>query len=193
VKILLSFVQVLTIGSSLMGQPVEWRGGMVVLTDDQVLTGTIYYPQRFGMIFLRTDKDKVALSAAKVHHFRYYDSAANINRKFVSIKINKWESRFYELVIGGEVNVLRELKRYADKSHPDEIDSYWYYTLINNTMVPLMHFRNKVYPKLLEEQLVEIQTFVHRERLDLNEMRSALLIIKEFNRIKENTLQARIN
>ncbi len=192
-KTIFSSVLVLAIVSSLMGQPLEWRRGVVVLTNGQVLTGSIYHPQGFDVIFLRSDDECISLNAVRVQSFRYYDSVSNINRKFVGIKNNKWESRFYEVVISGEVSVLRELKRYADKSHPDEVDSYWYYTFINNTMVPLMHFRNRVYPKLLEEHVVEIQTFVQRERLDLNEMRSALLIIKEFNRIKESTLQARVN
>jgi hypothetical protein len=183
----------LAIASSLTGQPIVWRRGAVVLNDDRVLTGNIYHPRRFDIIFLRTSEDKVALSAAKVQYFRYYDSAENINRKFVSIKTSKWQSHFYEIVLSGEVSVFREFRRFADKYHPNEIDSYWYYVFINNTMVPLMHFRNKVYPKLMEEQSVELREFVQQEKLNPNEMRSALLIIQEFNRIKQNTLQARAN
>ncbi len=174
-----------------MGQPVEWDSGAAVLQDGRVLAGRIHYPKGHGLIFIQNDKVKIVLTAEKILSFCYYDSASNINRRFISLNKDKWGAHFYEVVINGEVSVLRELKRYADKSHPDEIDSYRYFTFINNIMVPLMYFRKKTYPKLLEERPIEIQAYVHRENLDPNDMRAAFLIIMEFNRIKQNTLQAR--
>ena len=163
------------------------------MQNGSVINGSIHYPKGFGMIFIKNDEEKIVLTAEKVRLFRYYDSISNINRKFVSIKKNDHTTQFYEVVINGEVSVVREMKKYADRSHPDEIDSYRYFAHYKNLMIPLTHFRNKVYPKLVEEQPIDIRTYVRGERLDPNEMQSALLIIKEFNRVKQGNLQARAN
>jgi len=176
-----------------MAQPLEWREGVVVLHGGRVINGLIHHPKGFNLIFLKTDEDKIVLTSGKVQLFRYYDPDANINRKFVSLKGSKWGFEFYEVVVNGEVSVLRELKRYADKTHPDEIDSYDYFTCMNGTLEPMMHFRNRVFPRLLEERPLEIRAYMHKERLDPNEMKSALLIIMEFNRIRQNDLSARAN
>jgi|SRR5579859_711267 len=190
-KALVAAAQMLVLALPLAGQLIERRGGVVVLSDGQVFTGSIYYPQGFDMIFLRTDDGRIALSAAKIQLFRYYDSSAQINRKFISIKKDESDSRIYEVVAGGEVAVLRVLKRHAGAVHPDEIDSYDYFTYTKGMLEPIAHFRNKVFPKILEDQPIEIQAYVHREGLDPCEMKSALLIIAEFNRIKQGDLHAR--
>jgi len=192
VKTLLALIQTFVVVSSLTGQPMEWQRGVVVLIDERVLTGSIYNPKGFDLIFLQTKEDRIALSAGKVRLFRYYDSIANINRKFVSVKGEKGNCHFYEVIINGEVSVLREFKRFANRSHPDEIDSYNYYTYVNQTLEPIINFKNKVLPKLLEDR-GEIQEFIRRERLDHYGMKSALLIIAEFNRIKQSYLHARSN
>jgi hypothetical protein len=186
----MSFIIVLASFTHLFGQQVEWQKGVVVLQGGRVINGTINYPKGFALIFIKNDQEKVVLTADKVRLFRYYDSASNVNRRFISIVHGKWGSQFYEEVVTGEVSILRELKKYANKYHPDEIDSYRYFVLIGNLMVPMMHFRNKVYPKLMEEHGSEIQAFVHRLRLNPNEMKSAILIIEEYNRIAQMSLQA---
>jgi hypothetical protein len=191
--VLLTSFQVLVISILVIGQPVEWQEGVVVLHDGRVINGTIHYPKGFDLIFIRNNTERIVLTADKIQLFRYYDSAANINRKFVSLKGNRWGLQFYEVVVNGEVSVLRQLRRFAYKAHPDEIDSYDYFTFVNYRLEPIMRFRNRVYPKLLEERPIEIQTYVHKEQLDLNQMKSALLIIMEFNRIKQSDLQARAN
>ncbi len=192
-KALYTSFQILVIFYSATAQPIEWREGVVVLSDDRVINGFIHHAKGFDLIFFRTEEEKIVLTADKVQLFRYYDSAADINRKFVSEKKNTWGFQFYEVVINGEVSVLRELRRYADKVHPDEIESYNYFTCINGLLEPMIYFRNRVFRKLLEERTSEIQTYVHSNRLNPNEMRSALLIIKEFNRIQQDNLHARVN
>ena len=86
-KILFTSVQVLIIASSVIAQPMEWHKGAVILSNKEVLTGSIYHPKGFDLIFLRTDEGNQVLNTAKAEFFRYYDSAANINRKFIRIKI----------------------------------------------------------------------------------------------------------
>ena len=84
-KILFASVQVMIIVSSVVAQPIEWHKGAVILSNKEVLTGSIYHPKGFDVIFLRSDDGNIVLNAGRIQLFRYYDSSANINRKFVSI------------------------------------------------------------------------------------------------------------
>jgi hypothetical protein len=168
----------------------EWKEGVVVLSDDRVLTGSISYPRGSDLIVLRTNDERTVLLAAKVQCFRYFDDVAEINRHFICLRDSKCY-RFYEVVIEGPVNVLRSLKRFAGRSHIDEIESYDYFTWVDNRLERLIYFRSRVYPKLLKEKPQEIQAFCHEEQLNLNKMKSAILIIQEFNRINRKDVFVR--
>ncbi len=175
------------------GQPViDWNAGSVVLSDQSVMVGDIYHPKGFDLIIYKTGEGQIALNASMVQGFRYYDSAANINRKFVSIKRSQG-NRFYEVVVGGEVSVVRDFKPFANRANPDEIDSYNYFTFASNSLEPIHQFKRKVFPKLLEQYPEQLEAFVHKEKLAIYEMKSALLIIEKFNRLKQANLLASLN
>jgi len=154
-----------------------------VLADEEVMTGSIYYPRGFDLISLQSGSQQVFLNASKVQQFRYFDSTARINRRFVSLAGRRGHE-FFEVVEMGKVMVLRKLKRYANTQHPDEVESYHYFTWTNGNLRPLIRFRNQVYPRLVEEHPDEIRQYVRHERLNPSTMRAALLIIHEYNRIQ---------
>ncbi len=165
----------------------QWKKGTVVLTNQAVFTGEISYQPSQDIVLFRSADELVVLPAPRIQLFRYYDEATNINRQFVSLKLDDYKKfKLFEVVLQGPVKVLRCSKRWSPVSAHDEIEDYNYFTWDGNQLEPIGKFEYTVYPKLVAEQPAEVKAFVSNSHLHLNAMRSAILIIKEYNRVVQN-------
>jgi hypothetical protein len=146
------------------------------------MTGSVFYPGNLGVVFFKNNNERIALNAAKVQSFLYYDSIFNVIHKFVSLKSEKG-FQFYEVVIRGQLYILRKCRGRMKQCGQDKINSYLYFILFNGNLMPAKNFRKRVLPELLEEQAGAIQTYIDKEKLDPSELTSIILIAKEYNRM----------
>jgi hypothetical protein len=100
----------------------------------------------------------------------------------------------YEVVIHGKAKVLRRPRALTFSDTLDEINDYNYFVLYNEELTPIKKFRTVVYPELIQEKPIEIEQFVSSHHLNINEMKSALLILKEYNQLqRKNQLIAKLD
>lgn len=162
------------------GQPaLLWRTGSIVLNTNQVLVGEIMVHVDFNTLVYRSASHVEVLPSYKISSFRYYDEQQNINRQFMSIRDSLGGlNSFYELIVKGNYNVVR--KQDHNHARNDQTD-YTYYVYHKKNLIPIRKFKKRIFPDLLNMR-PDLTQWVKAERLDLNQKKAAILILKEYNR-----------
>lgn len=161
----------------------SWFKGSVTLSNKQVLTGDISVDTQYDLILVRRDNAVDVFPAYRIYSSRMYDSKKDINRRYVSLKdpVNPRMSKLFEIVISGEVFVLRrEVTRFSTTPEHDAL-GYEYFVLFENELIDLKQFNPKVYPKLKESE-VAIASFIRQQRLNPNNAANAVQIIQYYNK-----------
>lgn len=157
--------------------------GSVTLNNKQVLTGEISIDTQYDLVLVRNDGLVDVYPAHRVYASRIYDADKNINRRYVSMKhpINPRLSQLFEIVISGEVLVLRrEVTRYSTTVEHEAL-GYNYYLLFENELIELKSFNPKVYPKLKASEEA-LAAFIKNNQLNPNNEAAAVQIIQYYNK-----------
>lgn len=161
----------------------KWNAGVVVLDDGQLRQGELAF-QVSEIVLFRTEGKVTVYTANKIHSFRYYDQEQDINRKFVSRASTFGRTAiFYEVVVVGEVSIIRKLKTQiiANRKISDK-DDFDYFVLFQNNLFTLGQFRNKVYPGLIAKwgQIIDL---IKQRHLNPNQKADAIQIIQLYNKV----------
>ena len=152
------------------------------MADGEVRQGELAF-QVSEIILFRAVGEVAVFPANKVQSFRYYDQEENINRKFVSrtSSINRFAS-FYEVVVWGDVSVMRKLSHQiiSNRKNSDK-DDFDYFISFQNNLVPLKHFRNKIYPNLISSSN-HMRVLINENHLNPNDKADAIQIIQLYNK-----------
>lgn len=180
------FVSIVLIGLSLAvnAETPEWFEGSVVLKSNVVLQGTLSVHPLYDMILFKSGNDPVAVyTADKIKSLYYYDKSTNINRKFVSIheRVNSFvTNHLYEIVVFGEVKVLRRIASgFADPR--DDKNGYQYYVTLGEDVIPFLKFRSEVYPQLISDSQA-LSQYIHVQRLSPNHHADIIRIVDFYNK-----------
>lgn len=186
----------LSFNSMVFAKQTQWNEGVVVLKGAEVQQGDISVDVRFDLILFRRGDSVMVYPAHRIESFYYYDASANINRKFVSLpsRSNVFrEHKLFEVVLRGDVSVLRKIKReILSNENPDGLN-YHYFIKMKGVITTLGEFRRKVYPQLLTVSRDSILAFVHRERLNPSHADDAIRIIKFYNAGIKQEVWARVD
>ncbi|MBL0744518.1 hypothetical protein [Chryseolinea lacunae] len=163
--------------------PPVWHDGAVVLATGEVLTGKLSVEVSHDLILLQHGDGCRVLPAHKVKSFYYYDTEANINRKFVT-----WQegsetvklSRFFEVVLNGDIGVLRRQKESVAHANSDALD-FDYFIVFHDNLISLHKFNQKVYPTLVETSGDKIVFFITSNKLSTTRSADAIRILEFYN------------
>ncbi len=188
----------LSFNSIVFAEQLQWYEGVVVLKNAQVLNGEVSVNALHDLVIFKSGEKVMVYPAHKIKAFYYYDTAANINRRFLSlIESNTLFKVYhlYEVVLWGDVSVLRMQKKHVSTEY-ENMDKYGYdyFIQMGDDLTPIIRFRKQVYPELLKGSHDKIMSFVHEKKLNPNLASSAIQIIKFYNSIasvKENALAAK--
>jgi hypothetical protein len=164
-------------------ESLEWNAGVLVTVDGKIQQGELAF-QVSEIVLFRAAGEITVYPANKVHSFRYYDQTENINRKFVSRQAGYGRiASFYEVIVVGEVSVMRLLKsqRITNRKKSDR-DDYDYFLLFEDHLINLNQFRNKVYPDLVSSS-ERIANLIKEQHLDPNQKADAIRIVQLYNKI----------
>lgn len=164
----------------------KWFAGSVVLETQEVLVGEIAIEKNHDLILFRKNKQVDVLPAHQIHSFQFYDERANLNRKFVSLRETNmvWKvHRLYEVVVPGDVIVLRKEKTLATPKKSDA-DDFTYAVRYANEIVDLKSFRTKVFPAIVKDGGPLLSMFMLDNHLNPNNAANAIRIIKYYNQLK---------
>lgn len=164
-----------------------WYDGVVVLSDQEILTGQVAIHKRQNLILFRSGEKVTVYPAHKIQNVYYYDQHADINRKFVSIANHEHgyaDYQLFEIVLRGPVTVLRKERLHLnDEDHED----FNYFTLYREEVLPIKQFRKKVYPHLSDCDPFKFSAYEAKERLNPNSTKDVISLIKFYNQLVSNS------
>jgi len=135
-----------------------------------------------NVLLVEQNNIRTVYPAHKIKSFYYYDDFSDINRRFISLQDKSTlynHHKFFEIVVQGEVNVLRRQKtRFL---YPSDALDFTYYVAYRDNVMLLKKFGRKVYPQL-KTSMERLDDFVSSNRLRAYDSSNSIRIIEYFNR-----------
>lgn len=184
-KILLSSI-FLAVSWLISAQP-NMHHGVIVDNHYEVIPSHFAVETTFDAVIIRSDLDtatRIVMPAHRVSSFRYFDSASNVNRHFKSLR-HEGIYRFYEVVIYGELLILRRLKRNVALREADEGHDYDFFCWFRSELIELKKFKSDVFPFLVQMHRQILEEFVRQNKLRLHDAGSIFSIVKKCNELSE--------
>jgi hypothetical protein len=160
----------------------KWYGGSVVLISGKVIVGKMVIDPFLDVVLFEENDERTVLPAHKLRSLYYYDDAYDINRRFISLeeRILPYNGhKLYEIVVHGEVNVLRKQK--TRFSNPKDALDFTYYVSYRDEVVLLRKFGKKIYPQL-RSSMEKLDDFVSANHLREYDSSNSITIIEFYNR-----------
>lgn len=176
------FVSLYLILFSINADPIAWHSGSIVLSSREVLVGKISVQPEFDIILFSVNDQTTVYAAHKVESLNFYDTDLNINRKFTTIQQKVGASlhySFFEIVIWGEIKVLRRSK--SNSIRANDACGFSYYIKDGDTLITLFKFRDSLFPKLIQSS-PELLSYMKEENLNPNLASDTFTIIQFYNR-----------
>jgi hypothetical protein len=167
----------------LAAQSPEWSDGSLVLANNEVVVGRIVLHEKHDLLLFERNGSKTVYNSHQIKSAYYYDKAADINRRYIAMKTEDGErSRYqlYEIVVSGDVHVLRRKKASALSTHTNAVD-YNYFTLHNGVLSPLIKFPKTMLSELNARSEGSLERFISANRLRVNQAPNSIRIIKYYN------------
>jgi hypothetical protein len=163
-------------------QSLKWHEGSVVLTSGDVIVGKMVVDPFLDVVLFQENDRRTVYPAHKVRSLYYYDDSYDINRRFISLREENFpynHHQLFEVVVCGEVNVLRKQKtRFLNSS--DALD-FTYYVSYRDDVVLLRKFGKKIYPQL-KSSMEKLDDFVSANHLREYDSSNSITIIEYYNR-----------
>ncbi len=183
-KIILSSL-LLAVSWVISAQP-KMYDGVVVNHRQEVILAKVAVETAFDVVIFKSNSDTAVcaiLPAHRVNSFRYFDSANNINRQFISLR-HHGAYRFFEIVIYGPVQVMRRLKRNMSPVEANEGHDYDFYCRFGNELIEIKSFKSTVFPLLVQLYGKELEDFISQNKLRLHDQVSIFSIVKKCNELR---------
>lgn len=167
----------------------EWKKGVVVLTDDRILTGEVRYNSLHHLVLLRPGEDQpiTTLTIRQVQRFFYYDPQNNIIHRFVALEQylqpNYVARSFYEIVTEGPVSYLRQPNRCSARPpHGSSLHTvaYHYFAYYQGKMVRAHAFEKKMLPTLMKQNAA-LTDYIRSHRLQPHHVGDQIRLVDYFN------------
>ncbi len=169
----------------------EWYKGSVILKSKSVLRGEISVKHGYDVVFFRVSDHISVIPAFKIAYLNIYDEELEAERRFVSLNIGVGAARthqFFELMVDGEVTILRRQLTMWYSLHLDLTD-YEYYVLYDEEIQGLHKFRKKVYPTLVENSNGALETYVRQNQLSPKTLEDIVDMSAYYNNYVTSKLQ----
>jgi hypothetical protein len=159
--------------------------GVVVNHRQEVILAKVAVETAFDAVIFRLNSDTAICSilpAHRVNSFRYFDSANNINRQFISLRY-QGGYRFFEVVIYGPVQVIRRLKSNVSPLEANEGHDYDFFCRFGNELTEMKSFKSTVFPLLVQLHGKDLEDFISQNKLRLHDQVSIFSIVKKCNEL----------
>lgn len=161
----------------------EWFDGSLVLLNGEVRVGRIALEIDHDMVLFEEQGSRTVYPAHKIKSLYVYDKNSDINRRYVSLKQQdgaRSDHHLYEIVIAGEVDIIRRKKSALLSMEGDALD-YNYFIRYDDVLTPLKKFKKNVYPMLQAQSGKRLDIFIAMNRLQSNLPINSIRIIEYYN------------
>jgi hypothetical protein len=159
--------------------------GVIIDARQEVILSQLMLEPAFDAVIYKPTLDtatRIILPAHRVRSFRYFDVHNNINRQFISIR-QDGVYRFYEVVIFGEVKVVRRLKKGVLSWEADEGHDYDFFCSFRNELVDLKKFKAAVVPHLVQVYGQDLADFIDQNRFRFHDVAAVFAVVKRCNEL----------
>jgi hypothetical protein len=160
----------------------DWYQGTIILKNEKTLHGEISLQSDHDAVFLKNGDAVMVYPAHKIQSFHFLDKESRATRKFITLEMLFGVGSMhliYELVLEGEVNVIRKERAVWYSVYYESMD-YDYYILQEDQFIPINKFRKKIYPLLLEND-PELKAYARENALGAGRLTDVLKIIEHYN------------
>ncbi len=166
-----------------LAQQERWHSGAIVDSNQEVIVGKFLFQQAYDLLVVKHADQTAILPVWRIQSFRFYDSAAHMNRKFVSLGgfDGVIESRLYEVVVEGTIRVVRREKLFGTRIASGR-DSYDYWFVQEHKRIPLIRFRTALYPQIRGE----LSKWEEELSLNPNRHDDAIRYVQLYNRLRSD-------
>jgi hypothetical protein len=174
------FLLFLFTASAAFGQ--KWFMGTVVLESENTIRGEISYRPETDVIFLKAGDASMVLTAFRVKYFTIADGQAGADRMFISRMDSVGVAtayRFYEVVVHGAINVLRQQHKFWYSLHREATD-YNYFVVIQDRIMPMIEFRRYIFPNL-KASSENLQEFAKKNKINRQSTNDVIAFIEYYN------------
>jgi hypothetical protein len=154
----------------------------VVLTSGDVIVGKMVVEPSLDVLLVQQADARVVYPAHKIKSFYYYDESSDINRRFISLRDKSAlhnHSQLFEIVLQGEVNVLRRQKTRSLK--PSDALDFTYYVTYRDDVMLLKKFERKFILNFCQRWR-RLDDFVVSNHLRAYDDSNSIRIIEYYNR-----------
>ena len=169
----------------------DWNQGVVVLSNDEVLSGEVYHDHKNDLLLLRSGARQPirTFTVHQLQSFRYYDPRDNLIRHFLTVALRGARTsypvrRFYEVVSKGDVMYLRRhngcaLAPPSDLSH--HTVAYDYFAYYQGQLIRSHRFEKDLLPVLANTDPT-LLSYMKEKQLRPYEIADQIALITRFNR-----------
>lgn len=166
-------------------EEIKWNKGCIVDTKGRVIGGEVSH-QSVDLVLFRSNNKVMVYNPYHVKSFSYFDEELKISRKFSSAKIeSNRTSQFYEVVVRGDVQVIKVMKSRGLLTGRPEGFSVEYMIKWQNNLVPLIDFKKEIYPELIERCPL-LKQFSEEQRFSQSHLKGIISIVYMYNKLTAN-------
>lgn len=161
----------------------QWHKGSVVLVDNAVVIGELSVDADHHIVLVRNaDNTTSVFPGHKVSRVYFYDEKADINRRFMAHRADDGSKiwKLYEVVLSGEIHVLRLKKGGSFSSENPDRDDFDYFLLKDQKITSIKKFSTRVLP-LMEASCPSIKYYMQRQKLNPFKEADIIGIVAYFN------------
>lgn len=164
----------------------EWYKGSLTLRSESVLQGQISIQEGYDVALLKVDDEITVIPAFKIAFMDLYDEKTESDRRFVTLYLGVGAARtfrFFEIMVDGEVSLLRKEVNVWYSLHFD-MTEYEYYVLYGDELIDASKFKRTVYPDLVKKSDGALKSYVRENKLIAYKLSDVVSMLEFYNQYK---------
>lgn len=160
----------------------EWFTGVVVLNSSQVVSGSIAI--KSDAVMVKTGLHVDVLPAHRVNAIRYFDTQANVNRKFVvhcDSSANHTRFEILEVVVSGKLSVLRKPRGDVRPAPGNREAAFHYFVQTDEGLQSFRSFSRTLLPKLRTSHLA-LERYIRQSKIRVHDKADIIRLVMYYNR-----------
>ncbi len=170
----------------------EWNEGVVVLKNNEVLTGHLFYVSDLDLVQVKSNGKTLCYSASQVQFFNIHDVSMGAVRRFVPAPyVNLAKQRkdvFFEVIIDDRISLLRKKSPYSTGSGQvkeagvsEHISDYDYFFEFDGLVFASSQFKQELMQIINSYMANEVAALIKSEGLNLNKISDQIKVVQFFN------------
>ena len=191
-RYLIPFLLLITVAAAAqdLSADLDWYKGILITKNQDTIYGRLKYDHARKVVVLKDSASLKGYSSRNIEFFRVLDTEFGLVRTYTSVayltESGFQTSEFFELVLSGEITVVRE----GTRGKFNEIN-YSYFALVQDHLEPFRNFKKRLLPDLVQKQ-PELRELIKENHLNTKKKLDRLIIVDLYNALSDSSYQRKI-